>query len=162
MFSQRQLPQCCSSKSNIALLTVCLPWDSQEPSATAVVVFLSSKFQIKYAKTVSDKLGPANILSPPCTTRTMFRLTQRQSIGAGQEGVGYGGSWAVRPSPRRLAPFALLHPDMYLAPPYPHRGRRGERRSDTCHNGPFPGHGSWPVCSSNKSLHRKIHQWSPE
>lgn len=61
MFAQRQLPQCCSSKPNIALLTLCQPRGGQEPSATAVVVFLSSKFQIKHAKTVSDKHGPAKI-----------------------------------------------------------------------------------------------------
>lgn len=66
MFAQRQLPQCCSSKPNIALLTLCQPRGGQEPSATAAVVFLSLKFQIKHAKTVSDKHGPAKISSPPC------------------------------------------------------------------------------------------------
>lgn len=66
LFAQRQLPQCCSSKPNTPLLTLCQPRGGQGPSATAVVVFLSSKFQIKHGKIMSDKHGPAKISSPPC------------------------------------------------------------------------------------------------
>lgn len=47
----------------------------------------------------------------------MSRPSQGQFTGAGPEGVVYGGPWAMRPSPRRVTPFALLQPDMHSAPP---------------------------------------------
>lgn len=51
-----------------------------------------------------------------------------QFTGAGPEGVVYGGPWAMGPSPRRVAPFALLHPDMHSAPPVSSRRSPGGTR----------------------------------
>lgn len=58
----------------------------------------------------------------------MSRPAQGQFTGAGQEGVVYGGPWAMGPSLRRAAPFALLHPDMYSAPPVSSRRSPGGTR----------------------------------
>jgi hypothetical protein len=148
MFAQQQLPQ-CSSKPNIPLLTFCLPCNGQGPSATAVVMFLSSKFEIKIANTASNKHGPANFSSSPCLPGSCpVQGRDSRSVSVRKRYMGVTGPWDPRPD--ALPPLLCCILTCTRLPLYPHDGRLGKPESDAHHNGPFPGHESWPACTSTR------------